>query len=145
MLQARNEISELQDKLDQSTKALSERPKKLRISAATKEYAAAAYMKAWEMKVERIGNMNYPQEARQQGINGTLMLSVDINPDGSVPPGGIVVSRPSGYPVLDEAAVKIVRLGAPYAAIPDNVLKNNDMLTIIRTWKFETGRGLSTR
>ncbi|MCX4188138.1 energy transducer TonB [Methylophaga sp. OBS4] len=145
MLQARNEISELQDKLDKTTKALSERPKKRRISAATKEYAAAAYMKAWEMKVERIGNMNYPQEARKQGINGTLMLSVDINPDGSVPPGGIVISRPSGYPVLDEAAIKIVRLGAPYAAIPDNVLKNNDMLTIIRTWKFETGRGLSTR
>lgn len=145
MLQARSEIQDLQDKLDKSTKALSERPKKRRISASTKEFAAAAYMKAWEIKVERIGNMNYPQEARQKGLNGSLMLSVDINPDGSVPAGGIVISRSSGHPVLDDAAVKIVRLGAPYAAIPDNVLKDNDMLTIIRTWKFETGRGLSTR
>lgn len=145
MLQARNEIHDLQDKLDKTTKALSERPKKRRISAATKEFAAAAYMKAWELKVERIGNMNYPDEARKKGLNGSLMLSVDINPDGSVPAGGIVVSRSSGYPVLDDAAVKIVRLGAPYAAIPDNVLKDNDMLTIIRTWKFETGQGLSTR
>lgn len=145
MLQARNEIQDLQDKLDQSTMALSKRPKKRRISASTKEFAAAAYMKAWEMKVERIGNMNYPQEARQKQLNGSLMLSVDINPDGSVPAGGIVVSRSSGHPVLDDAAVKIVRLGAPYAAIPDNVLKDNDMLTIIRTWKFETGQGLSTR
>lgn len=142
MLQARNE---LQETLDRTTKALSERPKKRRISASTKEFAAAAYMKAWEMKVERIGNMNYPQEARQKGLNGSLMLSVDINPDGSVPAGGIVISRSSGHTVLDEAAVRIVRLGAPYAAIPDDVLRDNDMLTIIRTWKFETGHGLSTR
>lgn len=145
MMQARSEITELQEKLDQSTKALSERPKKRRISASTKEFAAAAYMKAWEMKVERIGNMNYPQEARQKGLSGSLMLSVDINPDGSVPAGGIVISRSSGHKVLDDAAVRIVRLGAPYAAIPKDVLKNNDMLTVIRTWKFETGRGLSTR
>lgn len=145
MLQARNEIHELQEKLDKTTKALSERPKKRRISASTKEFAAAAYMKAWEMKVERIGNMNYPQEARAKGLNGSLMLSVDINPDGSVPAGGIVISRSSGHPVLDDAAVRIVRLGAPYSAIPDNVLKDSDMLTIIRTWKFETGQGLSTR
>ncbi|MDT8311368.1 MAG: TonB family protein [Methylophaga sp.] len=145
MAQARTEISSLQDQLARTSKALSERPKKRRISAATKEFAAAAYMRAWEMKVERIGNMNYPQEARDKGINGSLMLSVDIRPDGSVPADGIVVSRSSGHKVLDDAAVKIVRLGAPYANIPDDVLKDNDMLTIIRTWKFESQRGLSAR
>ncbi len=145
MAQARSEISSLQDQLARSSKALSERPKKRRISAATKEFAAAAYMRAWEMKVERIGNMNYPQEAREKSINGSLMLSVDIRPDGSVPAEGIVVSRSSGHKVLDDAAIKIVRLGAPYANIPDDVLKDNDMLTIIRTWKFESQRGLSAR
>jgi protein TonB len=145
MFQARNEIDSLQQQLDNAAQSLSKRPKKRRISASTKEYAAAAYMKSWEMKVERIGNMNYPQEAKREGLNGSLMLSVDINPDGSVPPNGIVISRSSGYKVLDDAAVKIVRLGAPYAAIPENVLKSSDMLTIIRTWKFETNRGLSTR
>ncbi|MCX4189530.1 energy transducer TonB [Methylophaga sp. OBS3] len=145
MAQARNEISSLQEQLERTSKALSERPKKRRISAATKEFAAAAYMRSWEMKVERIGNMNYPQEAREKGINGSLMLSVDIRPDGSVPPDGIVVSRSSGHKVLDDAAIKIVRLGAPYAEIPKDVLKDNDMLTIIRTWKFESQRGLSAR
>ncbi len=145
MAQARSEISNLQEQLAKSSKTLSERPKKRRISAATKEFAAAAYMRAWEMKVERIGNMNYPQEARDKGINGSLMLSVDIRPDGSVPVDGIVVSRSSGHKVLDDAAIKIVRLGAPYANIPDDVLKDNDMLTIIRTWKFESHRGLSAR
>lgn len=145
MAQARSEISSLQDQLARSSKALSDRPKKRRISASTKEFAAAAYMRAWEMKVERIGNMNYPQEAREKGINGSLMLSVDIRPDGSVPADGIVVSRSSGHKVLDDAAIKIVRLGAPYAEIPEDVLKDNDMLTIIRTWKFESQRGLSAR
>lgn len=145
MLSARNEIQALEKSLDATTRALSEEPKKRRISAATREYAAAAYMKGWELKVERIGNMNYPEEAKRMNINGSLMLSVDINPDGSVPANGITVSRSSGYEVLDKAAIKIVRLGAPYAAIPEDVLKGNDMLTIIRTWKFETNRGLSAR
>lgn len=140
-----NEIALLEQQFDSTAQKLSKRPKKRQISAATKEYAAAAYMKAWEMKVERIGNYNYPQEAKIKNINGSLMLTVDVNPDGSVPADGIVVSRSSGHKVLDDAAVKIVRLGAPYAAIPDNVLKDSDVLTIIRTWKFETNRGLSTR
>lgn len=142
---ARNEIGSLQNSLENHSKSLSETPQKRRISASTKEYAAAAYMRAWEMKVERIGNMNYPQEAKDREINGSLMLSVDIHPDGSVPPDGIVVSRSSGYKVLDDAAVRIVRLGAPYAVIPENVLKDSDMLTIIRTWKFESSRGMSAR
>ncbi len=142
---ARTEIGSLQNTLDNNSKALSETPKKRRISASTKEYSAAAYMRAWEMKVERIGNMNYPQEAKDKGINGSLMLSVDIQPDGSVPPDGIVISRSSGHQILDDAAVRIVRLAAPYAAIPEDVLNGSDMLTIIRTWKFESLRGMSTR
>lgn len=142
---ARTAIGSLQNTLDNNSTALSETPKKRRISASTKEYAAAAYMRAWEMKVERIGNMNYPQEAKERNINGSLMLSVDIQPDGSVPPEGIVVSRSSGHKILDDAAVRIVRLAAPYAAIPEDVLAGSDMLTIIRTWKFESQRGLSAR
>lgn len=145
MMNAQTQIAQLEKQFDMSRMELSKRPKKRRISAATKEYAAAAYIKAWASKVERIGNFNYPQQAKQKGINGSLMLSVDINPDGSVPANGIVVSRSSGYKLLDDAAIKIVRLGAPYAAIPDNVLLDNDMLTIVRTWKFETNQGLSAR
>lgn len=145
MAQARSQISTLQSQLAANSKSFSEKPQKRRISAATKEFAAAAYMRSWEMKIERIGNMNYPQQAKDQNINGSLMLSVDIRPDGSVPANGIVVSRSSGYPVLDDAAIKIVRMGAPYSQIPENVLQDNDMLTIIRTWRFESQGGLSTR
>jgi len=145
IMQAKTEISRLEDQLDQSRKALSKRPKKRRISSRTKEYAGAAYHDGWRRKVERIGNLNYPQEAKQKRINGSLMLSVDINPDGSVPPDGIVISRSSGHKILDDAAIKIVRLAAPYAAIPEDVLQGYDMITIIRTWKFETDRGLLSR
>ncbi len=145
IFQAKNEIIELERKLDASTKALSKKPKKRRLSSRTKEFSAAAYHEAWRKKVERIGNFNYPIEAKRKRINGSLMLSVDINPDGSVPADGIVVSRSSGHKVLDNAAIRIVRLAAPYAAIPDNVLKDYDMITIIRTWKFETDVGLRAR
>jgi protein TonB len=145
MFQARNNIADLQRALDVSTQALSKRPRRLKISSSTKAFAAAAYMKSWAMKVERIGNTNYPQEAKKKDINGSLMLSVDIESDGSVGPNGIVISRSSGYDVLDQAAVRIVRLGAPYAAIPKDVLPEGyEALTIIRTWRFETNRGLSS-
>ncbi len=145
MSQTRQEISMLEQTRDMSAKAMSKKTKKKRISSSTREYAAAAYLEAWRKKVERIGNLNYPNEAKRKGLNGSLILSVDINPDGSVSPNGIVVSRSSGHKILDDAAVKIVRLAAPYAPIPDNVLKNNDVITIVRTWKFETDNGLFAR
>ena len=145
MLNARNEIQRLEKKLEASSKALSKKPNKLRLTSKTKQYAAAAYHEAWRKKVERIGNLNYPQQAKRQRINGQLILSVDINPDGSVPPDGIIISQSSGHKVLDDAAIKIVRLSAPFSAVPENVLQGHDMVTIIRTWKFETDKGLLSR
>lgn len=145
IMQTKDEIKRLEQKLDRSTQALSKRPKSRKLHSRTKQYAAAAYHEAWRKKVERIGNLNYPYEAKRQRINGTLILSVDINPDGSVPVDGIVLSRPSGHKILDDAAIKIVRLGAPYAPIPEDVLQDYDRITIIRTWKFETDSGLQAR
>lgn len=145
ILQAKSEIKMLEEKLDRSTQALNKKLRKRPLSSRTKQYAAAAYHEAWRKKVERIGNMNYPKEAKRKRLNGSLMLSVDINPDGSVPVDGIVVSRSSGHKVLDDAAIKIVRLGAPYAPIPEEVLQGYDVITIIRTWKFETDVGLRSR
>lgn len=145
IMQARSEIKMLEEKLDMSAKVISKKPRKRYLSSRTKQYAAAAYHESWRKKVERIGNLNYPKEAKRQRLNGSLMLSVDINPDGSVPVDGIVVSRSSGHEILDKAAIKIVRLGAPYAPIPPDVLEGYDVITIIRTWKFETDRGLQSR
>lgn len=117
-----------------------QQPRRKFISASTREYVYASYMSAWIAKVERIGNMNYPEAARRRNVEGSLVLSVDILPDGSVE--HIRVLRSSGHAVLDEAAVRIVRLSAPFAPLPDEITDQIDILTITRTWQFSSAGGL---
>jgi protein TonB len=113
------------------------------ITASTRESVAAAYLDAWRMKVERVGNLNYPDEARRANLSGDLMLDVAINVDGSL--HSVKVVRSSGYRVLDEGAVRIVQMAAPYASLPQSIRKETDVLHILRTWVFEDGRRLETR
>ncbi|WP_051181104.1 energy transducer TonB [Thermithiobacillus tepidarius DSM 3134] len=108
------------------------------IDSSTREYRYAAYMEAWRLKVERIGNLNYPEEARAQGLAGSLVLDVALRPDGSI--ADIEVQRSSGSPVLDEAAKRIVRLGAPYSPFPEDMRREVDVLHIVRTWNFANNR-----
>lgn len=117
-----------------------QQPRRKFISAATREHLFASYMSAWIAKVERIGNMNYPEAARRQGVEGSLVLSVDILADGSV--DQIRVLRSSGHDLLDEAAVRIVRLSAPFAPLPPEITEQVDILTITRTWQFSSATGL---
>lgn len=112
-------------------------------SVNAQKYQAAAYEKAWQDKVERIGNLNYPDDARRQKLSGTLVLSVGLNNDGSI--YSIQVRRSSGYPVLDAAAERIVRLGAPYAPFPDLLRQEADVLVITRTWEFTSDAQMSTQ
>jgi len=113
-------------------------PRHKYLNARTQEYKYAAYMDAWRAKVERVGNLNYPEQAKRQGIAGSLVLDVAIKPDGSLQ--GVQVLRPSGQKVLDDAAVRIVELAAPYAPLPPDMRVDVDILHITRTWKFqETG------
>ena len=88
------------------------------------------------MKIERIGNLNYPDAARGR-VYGTLRLSVSINADGSL--NRLDVERSSGHAVLDQAAEKIVKMGEPYAKFPDNIRRDTDILVITRTWHFAQG------
>lgn len=104
------------------------------ISANTKEYEYAAYMQAWVAKVERVGNINYPTEIRKMKLVGDLVLTVGIQRDGSVEE--IIVARPSGQPLLDQAAIRIVRLASPYSPLTDQMDPNVDVLYITRTWRF---------
>lgn len=122
--------AELQQKLDVKAK----RPRLKFVSANTEEFKYAAYMEAWRVKVERIGNLNYPDEARKQKLSGSLLLDVALKPDGSVLE--IIVRRSSGHRVLDDAAVRIVDLAGPYAPFPDEIRREIDILHVTRTWKF---------
>ena len=89
-----------------------------------------------------IGNLNYPEEARRRNISGSLRLDVAINADGSV--NDISVIRSSGHKLLDDAAIRIVRLAAPFGQMPLEMRKETDILHIIRTWQFLDKDGLVT-
>jgi protein TonB len=138
LMRQRMEVAELQARLQQE-RAFESRLKRRRfISANTREYEFASYMQAWVSKVERVGNLNYPQEIRRRKLVGDLLLTVGINHDGSVE--SIDIRRSSGMPELDEAALRIVRLAAPFAPLPQNIRSQVDVLHITRTWKFSTGQ-----
>ena len=111
--------------------------------ATSKRDISAWYRDAWRKKVERIGNLNYPEEARRQGIYGNLRVSVLINKDGSLQQMRIVQS--SGHKVLDQAALNIVRLSAPFAPFSSDLAAQYEQVEIIRTWRFEHGDRLSSQ
>jgi protein TonB len=113
------------------------------ISVNTKDYKYAAYMEAWRAKVERIGNMNYPNKAREKELSGNLSLDVSLRQDGTVKE--INIRRSSGHKVLDEAAIEIVKLAAPFAPFPNSIKKEVDILHVTRTWKFVNDQNFSTQ
>lgn len=131
------EMARLEAELAAEKEAYAKRPRRKFITANTREYEFAAYMQAWVQKVERIGTLNFPQQARQQNLSGSLVLSVAINADGTVE--SIKVLNPSEYPVLDKAAIHIVELAGPYAPFPANISESVDILHITRTWRFLQG------
>ncbi|MHB1354035.1 MAG: energy transducer TonB [Thiobacillus sp.] len=132
-LQAR-EMAQLQARISQQWDEYQKRPKRAFVGANVKEYAFARYVEDWVDKVERVGNLNYPEAARRQGIYGSLKLTVSIYANGKIEK--IEVDRSSGSKILDAAAVRIVELAAPYAPFPADMQKKADILSITRTWTF---------
>lgn len=112
-------------------------------SVSTHKYLAAQYMKDWETKVERIGNLNYPEVAKKKNFHGTLTMEVGIKADGSI--YNMRIKRSSGNKALDDAAIRIVRISAPFPPLPDSLLKELDVLIITRVWKFSDESGMTTR
>jgi protein TonB len=106
------------------------------------KHNAAAYEHAWLEKVERIGNLNFPEEARRQNLTGSLLLAVGVNADGSI--YSIKVRQSSGEAVLDEAAERIVRMAAPFAPFPPGLREEADIVVITRTWRFSVGNRVDT-
>jgi protein TonB len=136
-------IASLSASIERRLEASAKRPRRKFISANTKEYEFAAYMEAWRSKVERVGNLNYPDTARRQRLSGNLILEVILRPDGSVEE--IILRRSSGHAALDDAAIRIVKLASPYAPFPANFKDKIDRLHITRTWRFLNSYRLSSR
>lgn len=127
-------IASLSAEIRRKLQTKAERPRRKFISASTKEYKYAAYMEAWRSKVERVGNLNYPEAARKQKISGSLILDVALNKDGSI--NEVTIRRSSGYKILDDAAIRIVELASPYSPFPVKIREETDILHITRTWQF---------
>ena len=126
----------LQAQVDKQIEAYQKRPRKKFIGANAREYRFAQYEEDWRVKVERVGTLNYPAEARGKHY-GHLRLTVTIRPDGTVE--SIELDRSSGLKVLDAAAFKIVRMATPFAAFPADIRRDTDLLVITRTWFFGQG------
>ena len=138
------EIARLSAKIEEIRKSYAVTPRQTYVRGANaREFRFASYMDAWRTKVERLGNLNYPEEAVRRSISGALLMDVAINPDGSL--YSVRVLRSSGHKVLDDAAVRIVKLAAPYPPLSEDILKDTDILHIPRVWQFESGGGLMTR
>jgi protein TonB len=127
-------IARLEAQISKDWNAYQERPRRKFVGARTQEYRFARYIEDWRQKVERIGELNYPQAARDQRIYGSLMATVSIRADGSLEK--IQIDRSSGNKVLDEATVQIVKMAAPYPALPPDITKDTDVLHITRTWTY---------
>ncbi|MGB4247321.1 MAG: TonB family protein [Pseudohongiellaceae bacterium] len=136
-------IASLQAQLDLQQQEYAKRPRKYTISSAsTQKRHDALYLDSWRRRIEAVGNLNYPEQARAQEIFGSLRMLVALRPNGSVQE--IRILQSSGQRVLDEAAVQIVSLAAPFDPFPPELRDDVDILEIIRTWRFHRGNSFSS-
>ena len=129
-------IARMEAQIARQIDEYNKRPRKTFVGARAAEVRYALYVEDWRQKIERIGNLNYPEGARGR-IYGSLRLTVSINSDGTL--ASMDLERSSGYKILDAAAEQIVRLAAPYAKFPPDIRKDTDILVITRTWHFARG------
>ncbi len=138
------EIARLNASLGEQLEINAKRPKpKFLTAASAKEYKYASYMADWERKIEKVGSINFPDEARRRNLQGDLLLDVAINPDGTII--DVTIRRSSGQKILDDAALRIVHQAAPFERFPASFLKDFNVLHITRTWQFLPGGTLDTR
>jgi len=129
-------IARMEAQISRQLEEYNQRPRKAFIGSRASEYRFAQYVEDWRLKVERIGNLNYPDGARGK-VYGSLVLTVSIKSDGSL--DSVEVQRSSGHQILDRAAERIVKMASPYANFPGNIKRDTDILVITRTWTFAPG------
>lgn len=135
---ATEEIARLLAEMDEDEARYARRPRIHFIDAVSAKSAVEAeYIDSWVKKIERIGNINFPDEAIRRNLSGKLILNATLNHAGHVVDAQISVS--SGYEVLDKAALRIVKLAGPYPVLPEEIRRKWDQLNITRTWIFHSG------
>lgn len=130
------ELARLQANLAAQARSSAATPRVRRLDAVSARAAVdAAYLAQWRQRVESVGNQYYPEASLRYGIYGSLRVLVTVRSDGRLE--NIEVLKPSGHAVLDEAAIRILRLAAPFPPFPDELRATTDKLEIVRTWQFE--------
>ena len=137
------QIAAASAELDELRVANKNKQKTKFITASTREFKYATYQEAWRQKVERIGRINYPEEARKRKLSGQLTMTVAIKANGTLKE--VSIDRSSGNRLLDDAAKRIVRLASPYAPFPEDIARETDLLYITRTWIFQDGNSLYSK
>lgn len=137
------EIASLTAQLEAEKNNSAKKPRKRQVSAAIHRSTDALYLDSWRRKIERIGNLNYPEKAKRDKIYGSLSLKVAINKDGTV--NEIIILRSSGHKILDDSAIRIVRLAAPFSPLTDDMMVDTDILEIVRVWQFQPDNSMKTR
>ncbi len=137
------QLSQLGEKIRYKKPSSDQKRIKFINSVSAHKYLAAQYITDWQRKIESMGNLNYPAIAKRSGFSSSLTMDVGIKPDGSI--YSIRISKSSGYPALDQAAKRIVRLSAPFPPLPKALLQEVDVLVITRVWKFSDESGLYTQ
>lgn len=136
-------IARMEAQIERQIEEYQKRPRKKEFSPRTAAAVEAMYVENWRQKVERIGNLNYPEAAKGR-LYGNLVLYVELRAeDGDVVK--VEVARSSGHRILDEAAMRIVRLAAPYGAFPPEMKRSMDILMLARTWVFTRANELQTQ
>ena len=130
------EMARLAAEIHLRSELYAKRPKRKFVSASTREYVYANYLRAWVDRAERVGNLNYPDEARRKRLAGQVVISVAVRRDGTVEDSRIIKS--SGIPLLDSTALRIVKLSVPFPPLPKTD-EEIDLLHVTRTWQFLPG------
>lgn len=143
LMQRSLEIARLEAQISKDWDAYQKRPRRRFVGARTQEFRFARYIEDWRLKVERIGELNYPQTARDLKLYGSMVVTVSIKADGALEK--VEINRASGQKILDDAALRIVKLAAPFSPFPADIAKDTDILSITRTWTFTRSDQLLTQ
>lgn len=119
-----------------------ESKQQLWIAADTRESDVAVYLDSWRRKIERVGTVNFPAAARRDKLSGTPVIEVTISADGKL--AQIVIRRSSGHAEIDEAAMRILKLAAPYDPFPADLAAKHDQIRIAYEWQFLDGAAQSS-
>ncbi|MEE4245070.1 MAG: TonB family protein [Kangiellaceae bacterium] len=143
LLQKSYELAGSNASIDNTHQQASRNLRKRQVSAAIHQATDALYLDSWRRRIEEVGNQNYPTAARDKQLYGDLLMKVAVNANGTI--RDITIIESSGHKVLDDAAISIVRLAAPFDAFDQALQKTTDVLEIVRLWQFQPGDRVSTR